>query len=115
MNPEFIDAEKVLSLSEDIFFELAHENLDHEIKNLIQRNKKNLLIEIQETISDWQDVIPYFPDPDCYLEVKIFLKFSGEADVDIAFILIPADFENREMMSDESDTDEKQVFHIRWC
>lgn len=124
MNSEFIDAETVLCLCEDIFFELAHENLDDKTKALIEANKQNLFIEIQETISDWLDVLPYSPDPACYLEVKIFLRLPEQKDADLAFILIPADFENCELAGDENDesnegdeadTDEKKLFHIRWA
>jgi uncharacterized protein YciU (UPF0263 family) len=115
LNAEYIDAEKILGLCEDIFFELAHENIDEQTKNLIDLNKEYFFIEIQEGFSDWEGFLQDPPDYSRYLEVKIFLKPNESSIVNLAFILIPADFKNIEMMGEKSDDDdENNLFHIRW-
>jgi len=114
LSAEYIDAEKILDLCEDIFFELAHENIDEQTKKLIELNKEFFFIEIQDEFSDWQELLQDSPDCSRYLEVKIFLKPDGKNAMNLAFILIPTDFENSNAMAEETD-EENKLFHIRWC
>jgi uncharacterized protein YciU (UPF0263 family) len=108
MHSEFVDADKVLALCEDIFFELADENLESDVMQLMEKNAGKLFIEIQDELSDWQAFLPEVVNLDDFLEVKIFLELKNCNSLNLATLLVPVDFEMLDPFNDE------QSCHIRW-
>ncbi len=113
LKTEFIEAEKILDICEEIFFELAHENMDEKTSKLVELNANNLFIEIQGELSDWLDIFSEPPSSSCYLEVKIFLAPPEANVINLAKLLLPVSFENNNA-ADDSDEDESRTFHIFW-
>lgn len=84
----------LLQSAEDIFFELAPENLSEQKIALLQANPKALFIEISEGFSDtWEGLIYEAVDDQEYIEIKIYLDLAKGLQR-LALILIGIDAEH---------------------
>jgi uncharacterized protein YciU (UPF0263 family) len=97
-----IEADELLKQAEDIFFELAYENLSHESLSRIQKFPKSLFIEIHEELSSsWDELLYQQVDKEEYIELGVYFDNEGQLER-LALFLFNIDIE-----------DSKEC-HIQW-
>ncbi len=97
-----LDADHLFDFAEDIFFELAPENLNEAKINLLQNNPQAFFVEINEGFaSSWSELIYEEPDPSEYLELSFYLDL-GRKQESLALMLIGL------------DTEHDKECHVQW-
>ena len=91
-----LSVEEVLDIAEEIFSDLAPDNLSKEILQELQNAGENLFIEVNETFSDWEDLLHFEPELDEFLEVDIFMKENDDSKKILAKILLGLDEDEKE-------------------
>jgi uncharacterized protein YciU (UPF0263 family) len=98
-----VDIEDILEKAEDIFFELAFDNLSDVQKNFVLKNPNALFLEAKDGFSgEWEELLHEPVSDDEYLEVDVFLEKNGEKNR-LALFLMALDLE------------ENKECHIQWC
>jgi uncharacterized protein YciU (UPF0263 family) len=83
-----VDAEEIFDAVESIFFELASENLDENLLELIDSKRVNLECEISDSFSEtWEELLYEKPEHNEYVEVKMLLKSEGQSRCIAMFLL----------------------------
>lgn len=96
------DFEDILQKAEDIFFELAFDNLKDAQRNYVLENPTALFLEVVEGFSgEWEDLLHEPVSNDEYLEIDIFLEKDRERNR-LALFLMALDLDDKEC-------------HIQWC
>jgi uncharacterized protein YciU (UPF0263 family) len=76
-----IEAEELLGQAEDIFFELAPENLSHESLSRIQNSPNALFIEIHEEFSgSWEELLYDEVEKEEYVELGVYFDNEGKQE-----------------------------------
>jgi|GEM_PF-3883800 len=89
-----IDSELLLQQAEDIFFELAHENLSEQKLALLSNPQVKMFIEINEDISSlWPDLLYEEIDPTEYIEIELSMTSEGRTER-LALLLLGLDLQN---------------------
>lgn len=89
-----IEADDLLNHAEDIFFELALDNLSEKKMSIIQDHPEALFIEIHEDFSeDWESLLYEDVSSDEYVELGVYVEFEGAIEK-LAVLLMSLDIKN---------------------
>ena len=96
-----LSIEDLIDTAEEIFSDLAPENLSSELLQLLQDENSKIFIEAKDELSDWDELLSFEIQDNEYVEIDIFLQKPDDSKQVLAKILLAVD-------EDEKDC------HILW-
>ena len=96
-----MESDQFFAVAEDIFFELAGENLSEEKMQCLHAHASAFYIEAPESFSDWSAMLYSEVDPEEYVELWFFVESaaSGSKDcqkVHLAKMLLSLDDDDKD-------------------
>lgn len=89
-----IEVEDLLNQAEEIFFELALENLSNEKLELIQAHPANLFLELHESFSgEWEALLYEDVTSSDYAELGVYVEVEGRIER-LALMLMALDMQH---------------------